>query len=57
MSGGYKVNIEALGKLIQTLADGADRWGDFTTRDFTEVVGHQSRHVDDFIRDHLTAFS
>ncbi|WP_067480026.1 SDR family oxidoreductase [Actinomadura hibisca] len=32
-------------------------WGDYTTGDFLDVVGHPPRDVADFIRDHLAAFS
>jgi len=32
-------------------------WGDYTSSDFLDIVGHPPRDVDDFIRDHLAAFS
>ncbi|MEA2151060.1 MAG: hypothetical protein QOD69_2890, partial [Solirubrobacteraceae bacterium] len=32
-------------------------WGDHTSSDFLDVVGHPPRAVDDFIRDHAAAFS
>jgi uncharacterized protein YbjT (DUF2867 family) len=32
-------------------------WGDYTSSDFLDVVGHPPRDVDDFIRDHVAAFS
>lgn len=32
-------------------------WGDYTSGDFLDVVGHPPRGVDDFIRDHVAAFS
>lgn len=38
----------------QTYATG---WGDYTTSDFLDVVGHPPRDVDDFLRDHVLAFS
>lgn len=35
----------------------ATGWGDFVTTDFPDVVGHAPRDVDDFLRDHVAAFS
>jgi len=32
-------------------------WGDFTTSDYQDVVGHSPRDVADFIRDHAAAFT
>lgn len=32
-------------------------WGDHTSSDFLDIVGHPPRDVDDFIRDHVAAFS
>lgn len=31
-------------------------WGDFTTRDFLDVVGHPPRDIGSFIRDHAATF-
>lgn len=46
--------VDMLIEYSQAYATG---WGDFTTGHFRDVVGHEPRHVDDFIRDHSTAFS
>jgi uncharacterized protein YbjT (DUF2867 family) len=32
-------------------------WGEATSRDFLDVVGHPPRHVDTFLRDHMAAFA
>jgi len=32
-------------------------WGNYTSSDFLDIVGHPPRDIDDFIRDHVAAFS
>jgi hypothetical protein len=31
-------------------------WGDYTTQDFTAVVGRPARSISDFARDHAASF-
>lgn len=47
-------NADLIIEYLQAYADG---WGDFATSDFADIVGHPPRDVDDFLRDHLAAFS
>lgn len=45
------------GMLVEYSQAYAAGWGDFTTSDFIDVVGHPPRPVDDFIRDHVATFA
>lgn len=46
-------NTDMLIEYSQAYAAG---WGDYTSNDFLDIVGHPPRDVDDFIRDHIPAF-
>lgn len=53
----YGIPAWIVDMLIEYAQAYAAGWGDFTTSDFADVVGHAPRGVDEFLRDHLTAFS
>jgi hypothetical protein len=53
---GYGVPAWIADMLVEYAQAYAGGWGDFTTSDFLDVVGHPPRGVDDFIRDYLPAF-
>lgn len=46
-----------VGMLVEYSQAYAAGWGDYTTSDFVDVVGHAPRTVDDFIRDHVATFA
>jgi uncharacterized protein YbjT (DUF2867 family) len=53
----YGIPAWIVGMLVEYSQAYAAGWGDHTTSDFVDVVGHAPRSVDDFIRDHVAAFS
>ena len=53
----YGIPAWIVGMLVEYSQAYAAGWGDHTTSDFADVVGHAPRSVDDFIRDHVAAFS
>lgn len=53
----YGVPAWIVGMLVEYSQAYAAGWGDYTTSDFVDIVGHAPRDVDDFIRDHVAAFS
>lgn len=54
---GYGVPAWIVDMLIEYSQAYAAGWGDYTTNDFVDIVGHAPRGVDDFIRDHVAALS
>lgn len=54
---GHGIPAWIVDMLIEYSQAYASGWGDYTTTDFIDVVGHAPRDVDDFIRDHVAAFS